>query len=456
MNVYNISFLNLIFLIIIGSASCKTAGDQNARTTKRDAILSKIVPPVIPEYSVSILSYGAKGDSVTNCKPAFDKAIAESKNHNGIKIKVPSGYYFIDGPIHLASNICIELEEGATLKFSSNPASYLPVVFTSWEGTLLHNYSPLIYGYQLENISIIGKGIIDGSGRDSISKWTSVQKTDQMLSRDMNHNNTPLKERVFGEGHYLRPQLMELFECKNILIEGITITNSPFWCIHLLKSENITIRGITYDAQNKNNDGIDPEYSKNILIENVNFNNADDNIAIKAGRDHEGRATAIPSENIIIRNCHFKGLHAVVIGSEMSAGVRNVFVENCNYAGYCKRGIYLKSNPDRGGFITDIFVNNLKFGEVEDCFFITSYYHGEGKGFSTDIYNIFIDSVSCKKATNAGIVVQGFPGKKVRDVYFSNVIIDSATIGMSLTNASNIVLNEVTIGGQVQIPSVAK
>jgi polygalacturonase len=443
----------LFFILFI---QCSTNNKSTERITKRNSILKNIHPPKLQEYTTSILSFGAKGDSTTNCKPAFDKAMENCRIHHGAKITVPAGCYFIDGPIHLVNNVCIELKKGARLKFSSKPASYLPVVLTSWEGTFLYNYSPYIYGYQLENISIIGEGIIDGNAKDSISKWVEVQEPDQMLTRKMNHENVPIKDRIFGSGHFLRPQLIQLFECKNILIEGVTIINSPFWCVHLLKSNNVIIRGVSYNAQNKNNDGIDPEYSKNILIENINFNNGDDNIAIKAGRDHEGRATSIPSENIIIRNCRFRGLHGVVIGSEMSAGVRNVFVENCGYSGYCKRGLYLKSNPDRGGFITDIYFNNVQFGQVEDCFFITSYYHGEGKGFSTDIHDIYIDSVSCKKASNAGIIVQGYPQNKVKDIYFSNIVIDSAFIGVNITNAQNIVFSEVAIGGEVTVPSHVK
>src|SRR5690606_10785552 len=246
------------------------------------------------------------------------------------------------------------------------------------------------------------------------------QKPSQQLSRKMNHEGVPVEDRIFGEGHYLRPQLIQFFECRNILIEGITIRNSPFWCVHLLKSENITARKVKFDAFNKNNDGFDPEYAKNVLIEDIDsnnaddnvaiksvhyyesrkvstasdkiiinkdidFNNADDNVDIKAGRDHEGRKVGTASENIIIRNCRFKGLHGVVIGSEMSAGVQHVYVENCVASGYCKRGVYLKSNPDRGGYIRDIYVNNVAFQGVEDLLFITSHYHGEGEGVETDM-----------------------------------------------------------------------
>jgi len=383
------------------------ATTEPTRIAKRDAILKKIVPPAIPTNIILVTKYGAKGDSLTNSKPAFDRALKLCKEKKGGKIVVPPGIYIINGPIHLVDNTCIELQKGAKLVFSTNSDHYLPVVPTSWEGTFLYNYSPLIYAYKVNNVSIIGGGTIDGNGKDGFSKWYDRQKPAQQLSRKMNHEGVPVKERMFGKGHYLRPQLIQFFDCKNILIEGVTIANSPFWCVHFLQSENITARKVKFDAFNKNNDGFDPEYSRNILIEDIDFNNADDNVAVKAGRDYEGRKTAMKSENIIVRNSRFKGLHGLVIGSEMSAGVQDVFVENCTYGGYCKRGIYLKSNPDRGGFIKDIYVNDVQFGDVEDAIFITSYYHGEGKGFETDIRNIFLEDLHFRHASNAGLVIQG-------------------------------------------------
>ena len=446
-------FVKAVLLIFTFS----TVVFSQTREQKRDAILANIKAPAIPTYTINIKSLGAKGDSIKDCKPAFDKAFAKAKKKGGAKIVVPAGIYFINGPLHLESNTCLELQKGARLKFTDNPKSYLPVVMTSWEGTFCYNYSPFIYAYQKENISIIGEGIIDGNAMKTFNTWKPSQKEDQDKSRDYNHNETPIKERVFGEGHFLRPHLVQFFECKNILMESVTITNSPFWCVHLVKSENATFRAINFIARLVNNDGIDPEYSKNILIENINFDNGDDNVAIKAGRDTEGRATAIPSENIIIRNCKFKGLHGVVIGSEMSAGVQNVFVENCGVGGYLKRGIYLKSNPDRGGFIHDIYVNNVDLGEVEDCFFITSFYHGEGTaGFITDIHDIYIENVTCKKANNGGIIIQGFPGKPIKDIYLKNITIDDAKIPLSLTNTEEVRMSNVSVGGIVsEAPSAA-
>jgi len=456
-NIFGFNNYKTILTLFMGIAFsiCLANAKTDIRIKKRNAILKHIKAPTSPTDSIIITNLGAIGDSVTNCKPAFDKAFQLCTDKKGLKVVVPPGIYFIKGPLHLVSNLNIDLQKGARLKFSEVPTDYLPMVFTSWEGTFLYNYSPLIYGYKLKNISITGKGIIDGNASETFSKWKKFQTNAQTKSREMNYANVALEERKFGEGSFLRPQLMQLFECENILIEGVHITNSPFWCIHLLKAENATIRGISFNAKNINNDGIDPEYSKNILIEDVDFDNGDDNVAIKAGRDHEGRSTAIPSENIIIRNCRFKGLHAVVIGSEMSAGVRNVFVENCTST-YCKRGIYLKSNPDRGGYMSDIYINNLKFDEVEDVFYATSFYHGEGKGFVTDIHRVYVDGLICKKANHAGLVIQGFPDKKIHDIKFSNVMIESTPIGVSFNNVENIQLENVNIGGIVtEMPTFA-
>ncbi len=431
---------------------------EESRQQRRDDILIKIEEPAKPQFIIQIKKTGQPGDSISNCKPLFDNAFAKAKRKGGAHIVVTPGIYFIDGPLHLESNICLELKKGARLKFSDNPQSYLPVVTTSWEGTFCYNYSPFIYAYDKENISIIGEGIIDGNAKETFNTWRPLQAKDQQLTRQYNQQSTPVENRRFGEGHYLRPQLTQFYKCKNLLVEGITVTNSPFWCLHMLQSENATFRAINFIAKLTNNDGIDIEYSKNVLIENINFDNGDDNIAIKSGRDHEGRSTGIPSENIVVRNCLFKGLHGIVIGSEMSAGVRNVFVENCGTSGYLKRGIYIKSNPDRGGSIHDLFINNISFDEVEDCLYITSAYHGEGSaGLITDIYNIYIEDVICQKATNAGIVVQGFAEKPIKGIYLRNVNIREAAIPLSLINTEMVQMSNVSIGAEIDpAPSSAE
>ncbi|MCB6463188.1 glycoside hydrolase family 28 protein [Phocaeicola dorei] len=317
--------------------------------------------------------------------------------------------------------------------------------------------TPFIYGYQLENVSIIGKGVIDGNAGTTFATWKSKQKIGQQLSREMNHKEVPVAERNFGEGYWLRPHLVQFFDCKNITIEDVFITNAPFWCIHLLKSENIICRGIRYDAKLVNNDGIDPEYTRNLLIENIEFNNGDDNVAIKCGRDNDGWKTSCPSENIIIRNCKFKGLHGVVLGSEMSSGIQHVFVENCTYGGYCKRGIFIKTNPDRGGFIRDIYVNNCEFGEVEDLFYVTSMYAGEGMDnhHFTEVHDIYVKDLKCKKVNVAALVLQGTEAKPIYNVTFDNVDVDKAGIGLSFSNTKTIGVSNCNLGGYVGVPSTA-
>lgn len=422
-----------------------------------EKIVNSIQLPVIPNYKVSVTKFGAKGDSITNCKLAFDKAMKACAKKQGGTIVVPKGVYTINGPIHFVSNVKLHLEAGAKIRFGSNPKDY-PLVLTSWEGTMLYNYSPLIYGNNVENVAITGNGIIDGEAKDTWIKWKPLEEKDKLLSREMNHKNIPLKERIFGEGHYLRPQLIQFVNSKNILIEDVKIEDSPFWCVHLLKSRSITLRGLKYDAQNNNNDGIDPEYSSDVLIENIKFNNGDDNVAIKAGRDNEGRDNSnSPSENIVIRNCEFKGLHAVVIGSEMSAGVRNVYVDNCKAGGYLKRGIYIKTNSDRGGYVKDLYFSNIALGKVEDCIYMTANYHGEGGGlYPSKISDILISNVSCESASNTAIVIEGFPEKKVENVVLDKITVKSAKNGMTLTNTQNISVNEIIIGDKIGVPSAVK
>lgn len=453
-NYDNMKTRTLLTVVALCMFLTAAAGEQAAL---RDSILRQITGAKKPQKQIIITALGAKGDGRTDCKKAFDRAMRKAAKAGGAHIVVPEGTYLINGPIHLVSNVCLELQEGATLMFSPTPSHYLPAVKTSWEGTFLWNYSPFIYGYGLHDISIIGKGTIDGNAGSTFATWRKSQKEAQMRSRRFNHEECPVEERRFGDGDWLRPHLLQLYNCKNITIEDVFITNSPFWCIHLLQSENIVCRGIRYDAKLVNNDGIDPEMSRNILIEDIHFNNGDDNVAIKSGRDNDGWSAATPSENIIIRNCHFKGLHAVVIGSEMSAGVRNVIVEDCDYAGYCKRGIFVKTNPDRGGFVENLFVRNCVFDEVEDLFYVTSMYAGEGMDNThfSDVRNIYVDGIECRKARQAGIVLQGTKAKPIKNVSLRNVNIAEVRNAISFDNTEGVTMNDCHLGGKAGVPSQA-
>lgn len=420
----------------------------------RDSILRNISGAAIPAKKVNILDFGAKGDGSKDSRKAFAKAMKKCEKYGGIHITVPEGVYFMEGPLTLQSNVCIELQEGAVLRFSDNPKHY-PIVKTSWEGTYLHNYSPFIYAYGAHDVAITGQGTIDGNAMSTFATWKPLQKQAQKRTRQMNHEATPVEQRVFGEGDWLRPHLIQFYNCSGVTIEGVKIINSPFWCVHLLKSDNVICRSLRYDAKLVNNDGIDPESSCNVLIEDIHFDNGDDNIAIKSGRDNDGWTLATPCENIVIRRCHFKGLHAVVIGSEMSGGVRNVFVEDCDYAGYCKRGIYVKTNPDRGGFVKNLFVTNCIFDEVEDLFYVTSKYAGEGldNDHYSEISDIYVDGLKCERASKAALVLQGTPQRPIANVVFDNIEVGEAEIGVSFSDTRDVSLGTCHIGGTVDVPT---
>lgn len=444
----------ILFLGVLLALCLQASGEMKGYEALRDSILANIHGADVSGKELSVINFGAKGDGVKDCLPAFKKAFVKIAKAGGGTVNVPAGTYLLKGPLHLVSNLRLNLEEGATLKFDPTPEFY-PIVETSWEGTYLSNYSPMIYGRDLENVAITGQGVIDGNAMETFATWRPKQKEGQMRTREMNHKETPVEERRFGEGDYLRPHLLQLYGCTRVTLEGVKIVNSPFWCVHLLQCKDVVCRSLRYDAKLVNNDGIDPESSSDILIEDIHFDNGDDNIAIKSGRDNDGRNMGLACQNIVIRNCHFKGLHAVVIGSEMSGGVRNVMIENCDYAGYCKRGIYVKTNPDRGGFVDGIYVKNCVFGDVEDLFYVTSRYAGEGVG-STNyprVANIHVDGLSCRKASAAALVLQGTQARPVKDVSFDNISVGEAVTGISFTDTEGVMMGRCVIGPEAGTPT---
>jgi polygalacturonase len=446
---HSISLLLIFLNISCGILPTSTdIFDAEQGWNKVDSILNLIKEPIIPENEFYLTEFGGNGDGISDNKMAFDSIINVCSKNGGGKIIVTPGNYLINGPIHLKSNINLHLQEGSKLSFSSNPKDYLPVVLTSWEGTRLYNYSPFIYTFKQKNIAITGKGEIDGEASETWATWKKNQNEDKLLTRKMNNDNVPVEERIFGEGHLLRPHLIQFYECENILVDGIKITDSPFWCLHLLFSKNIIVRNVIYDAQNVNNDGIDPESSENVLIENIKFNNHDDNIAIKAGRDLEARTLNRPSKNIIIRNCKFGGYNAFAVGSEMSGGVNNVFVEDCTFDGNVIYGIYLKGNLDRGGEVSNIFVRNIEFDATESAIMIDSYYKEEGSCCPPAFKNIFIENVTCNSTRDYAISLIGSKKQPLNNIHIKNVTIKNATKTKTIKNVENLVMEKISINGK--------
>src|SRR5664280_1566804 len=302
-------------------------------------ILARVKSPRCPNSTFDITKYGAFNGGTTKCTDAIRKAIKACHAAGGGHVVVPAGT-FLTGAIRLLSNVDLHLEKGATLAFSQDPNDYLPVVYTRWQGIELMNYSPFIYAFEQENVGVTGDGTLDGQA-DTSHWWpwkgsTSFgwqpgdpnQNADDVLSQEMADVRMPVEQRVFGAGHYLRPNFIQPYRCRNVVISGVTILRSPMWEIHPVLSHNVTVRGVKVNSHGPNNDGCDPECCRDVVIVGCTFDTGDDCIAIKAGKNADGRRVNMPSEDIVIRNCTFADGHGgVTIGSEMTGGVRNVFAE---------------------------------------------------------------------------------------------------------------------------------
>lgn len=406
-------------------------------------ILDAIELPRIPDREFNLRQLGARGEG-EDASVAFARALGACREAGGGRIVVPAGHYR-SGPIHLSSNTELHLEEGAVLSFIPEPERYLPAVKTRWEGVELMGYSPLIYAYGCENVALTGRGRIDGGadcetwwpwkGRNSKCEFVQSPIQDDARAALFGdaEQGVPVAERVYAENSYLRPPLVQFYQCRNLLIEDLTLEHSPFWVVNPVLCESVTVRGITSRSHGPNSDGCNPESCRNVLIENCNFDNGDDCIAIKSGRNADGRRLATPSENIVVRNCRMRDGHGgLVIGSEISGGVRNVFLEDCEMSSpNLERGLRIKTNSVRGGEIHDIHVRNLKIGQVKDVFVINFYYEEGDKGsFDPKVYNIFVDKLQCEQAERA-FQLRGFARAPIRNFHISNSEIRRAgTLGV--------------------------
>jgi len=461
------SVFTFTFLVLFACKNNLSQNQENDAWTKVQQIKDSIGEVNFPDKTFNILDYGAKSDGVSNNTNAFNKAILDCTNKGGGKVLVPAGKY-LTGPIHLKNNVNLYLEEGAEILFSTNFDDYYPLVHTSFEGTELMNYSPLVYAYQQNNIAITGKGTLNGQANSTNwwpwcskesygwKKGTPNQNDEQNRPKllQMAVDGVPVAERIFGKDHYLRPSFIEPFDCKNGLIKDVTIINAPFWIIHPIKCTNVTIDGVTVKSHGPNNDGCDPEYSKNVLIKNSIFNTGDDCIAIKSGRDADGRRVAIKSENIIVENCKMIDGHGgVVIGSEVSAGVCNVFVQNCTMdSPELDRAIRIKTNSKRGGLLENIYVRNIEVGEVKEAVLLIDMFYGvysnETGNYLPIIQNINLENIKVKNAGKYGILAKGYKDSPIRNITLKNVIIEKADTAFSMTNVENIKFIDTYINGK--------
>lgn len=465
-------FLLLLLSFSLANTACKTAAEDTAGDSSNDpwagvsTILSEISAPQFRDVTYSILDFGAVADERQNSLPAITAAIAKCAADGGGKVDVPAGTYRIDGPIHLLSNVNLHISEGALLKFSTEPAHYLPVVMTRWEGVDCYNYSALIYAFEQENIAITGSGTLDGQASNEhwwpwagkgygFEKGMPSQADEMSRPRlyQWNTDEVPVAERILGEGSYLRPNFIQPFRCKNILIDSVTIRNSPMWVMHPALCENVTVSNVKVISHGPNSDGCDPESCKNVLITNCFFDTGDDCIALKSGRNQDGRKSGLPIENVIVRDCVMKDGHGgVVIGSEVSGGARNIFAENCKMdSPNLERAIRIKTNKVRGGLIENLFFRNIEVGEVKEAVVRVNMrypiFSDPDQEFIPEIRNIYVENVSSKKS-KYGVLIEGYSEEHpVEGLHLKNCRFEGVAEGNKIEYATGLDFDNYQLNG---------
>jgi len=434
--------------------------------------MPRIEAPVFKNNVVSVSDFGGLGNGYTLNTEAFKKAVEALTKQGGGQLTVPAGVWYT-GPIELKSNINLHLEKGALILFSSDFNLY-PLVNTIFEGLQTRRCQSPISARNAENVAITGEGSINGSGeawrplkkaKVTEAFWKKVIKSGGVLKdptywfptagslygESISDSNVPRGKMTdsswLAARDFLRPVMINFIECKNVLLQGVLFENSPSWNIHPLLCTNVIIDNITVRNPNfsQNGDGIDVESSKNVLIVNSSFDVGDDAICIKSGKDEEGRLRARPTENILVDNCKvFKGHGGFVVGSEMSGGVRNISVRNCQFLG-TDVGLRFKSNRGRGGLVENIFISDIyMFDIVTDSFLFDLYYIGKSSSETLDdgdvtptvetvppvtietpsFRNIYISNIVSRNAHRA-MFFNGLPEMNISNINVENTIITS-------------------------------
>lgn len=401
----------------------------------------------------NVLKYGAKNDSSNIATQAIAKAIAAAVKAGGGTVYFPAGKY-LTGPIHLKSNITILIDAGAELHFSDNFDDYLPMVQSRYEGVDVFSFSPLFYAYNETNITITGRGTINGHGKKwwdyalTFYKEQTERNKYQLLFDSLNKNILLPDDATQMKRGFLRPPFIQPLYCKNVLVEGITITNSPFWTVNPEFCENVTVNGVTINnPPSPNTDGINPESCKYVHISNCHISVGDDCITIKSGKDVPGRTKAMPAENYTITNCTMLSGHGgVVIGSEMSGGVKKIVISNCVFDG-TDRGIRIKTTRGRGGVVEDIRVDNIVMKNIKQQAIVLDmqYTRAAAEPLSErtpQFRNIRLSNITAY--TKQAMYINGLDEMPVSEISLNDCVFEAET-GIVMRNAKDIELHNVRV-----------
>jgi polygalacturonase len=451
----------LITLILIAAGQVSLAGIP-------DTIEPFVTPfgeftferPVFPDAKVSITDFGAQVGGIFKNTQAINTAIKQLSESGGGTVVIPKGTW-LTGPIVLLSNINLHLEEGSELLFSQDFDDYLPAVLTNWEGSEVYAYSPFIYAYKQENIAVTGKGVLNGQGKPWWEQRWKTKRRNGGVLHEMNEQQVPLSQRRFDTlENYLPPVFFGPVYCKNVLLEGVTFRYGAFWTINPSFCENIIVRGL-YILTNgdygdtPNGDGINPNSCQNVLIEYNKLDTGDDCITIKSGRNKDGRRIGIPSKNILIRhNTGLQGHGGIVIGSEMSGGVENVYAHDCRFNG-TDRVIRIKTARGRGGYVKNCWFKDISADTIErEAIRINMMYTGgdrlpaqEVNPGTPVIENLHYENIHCDFAKRNVIQIIGIPEMPVKNVALKNIKI-GGNRGIEIRDAKNIILENLFVSNK--------
>jgi polygalacturonase len=401
--------------------------------------------PTFPDRDYNIRDFGATpGSDITD---ATHRAIEAANTAGGGRVIIPAGEWQAR-PIHLESNVNLHVAEGAVVRFSTSREDYLPVVRQRHEGVEAMNYSPMIYAYGLRNVALTGKGTLDAQGAHWWAWYREYGAPPRAIATQV-----PLSRRDWGKGaghEGMRPNFVVFLECENVLVEGITLDDSPMWNVHLIYVENAIVRDITVNSlEAPNGDGIVIDSSKDVLIEYNRLRTGDDAVVLKSGLNEEGLQIDIPTENVVIR--HFEatdvrtGSGGVVFGSETSGGIRNIYVHDGYFDG-ADRGIRFKTERGRGNVIENIYVRDVRMRNITyEAINVNSFYTGPNVvGVAPAIRNIHISNVEID-GVPTGISLVGLPEKWIEDFTLENIRITNARNGARITRVKNLTMHNVSI-----------
>lgn len=405
--------------------------------------------PAFKDKQFSILDFGANSDTTINNQKAIQSAIDKCNKAGGGIVTIPEGIWKTSY-LELKSNVNFHLAKGAVLSFIDSIALYAVPTFTRWEGIECMNYHPLLYAKDQENVAITGEGIIEGNGKVwwQLAKGTQIKSLTKLY--DLVEAGIEPEQRNcldFKPTSYLRPAMVQFINCKKVLVDGIELHSGPMWTTHFVYCQNVIARNLTVLTVGGNNDGIVPDATNGMLIDNCYFSTGDDCIVIKSGLNEDGWRVGKASENIVIKNCVTKHGHGgVVIGSEMSGGVHNIYAHDCDFS-QTDRGLRIKSMKGRGGLIENLWFEDIRMDNIkEEAIKINMHYGSSSikpRGDSLPTFRNFYYKNIHSYNSKFAVRIEGIDSLFVDNIHFENLDMQSKN-GIFIKNAENISFNRIS------------